>query len=42
MEKETIKILNKEIRKLIISEKAIDFDKAIKLIKAINNPFSCN
>ncbi len=38
MEEETKKLVNEKIRELINSDSPIEFNKAIDLLKALNNP----
>ena len=41
MEEETMKIINNKIRKLLENDDSISFNRAIDLIKALNNPLNC-
>lgn len=41
MEEETLKIINKKIRELLVNnDDRVSFEKAIDLIKALNNPLN--
>lgn len=41
MERETLSNINEKIRELIKSDDNLFLEKAIELIKAINNPLKC-